>query len=518
MYKNILLLLFVSLLFFAGCTSSEIQTGEDAINVSLLQKYIFFLASDSLMGRDTPSPGLDTAAIFIAEEFKNDGLKPINSSYFQRVKMGKIKLGSNNHLAATINDKKINYKIKTDFTPFEMTGNKEVNAPVVFVGYGIDAPKFNYNDYAGIDVKGKVVFVLRHEPEEDNPESIFDGKKATHYSSVDKKVEIAIEKGAVGVMVIQDPLNHSMLNPRGFPWPSLSKLIPEDALPLSLDFNEREKIPVVQVGADVAADLFGSVEKLKEIQSSIDKDLKPASFEFKNVLISLKTETEFLDQSAKNVVGLLEGSDPELKEEVLVIGAHYDHVGVMKKHRDDEDYIFNGADDNASGTSCLLSVAAALSKMDTKPKRSILFIAFCGEEKGLFGSKYYVENPLIPLENTVAMLNLDMTGRNSIDSLFIEAADVSPELKEINEKENEAVGFTLLYSSNIGSGRSDHANFIKKGIPALFYFSGMHPDYHKVSDNPDKINYPKAVKVAKLVLRTAWQIANDNKKYSLIKK
>ncbi len=518
MQKNILLILLFPILFFGGCSSNEIQTGEDVINVSLLQKYIFYLASDSLMGRDTPSPGLDTAAVYIANEFQKDGLTPINGSYFQRVKMGKINLGKNNHFEAVISGKKIEYKIKTDFTPFEMTGNKEVNAPIVFAGYGIDAPEYNYNDYEGINVKGKIVFVMRHEPEEENPESIFEGKKATDYSEVAKKVEIAIQKGAIGVLVIQDPLNHTMLNPRGFPWPSLSKLIPMDALPLSLEFNESEKIPVVQVGPEVAADLFGSVEKLKEIQTAIDKELKPASFEFKNVSISLKTETQFLDQSANNVVGFLEGSDPELKDQVLVIGAHYDHVGIMKKHKENEDYIFNGADDNASGTSSMMSIAAALTKMNQKPKRSILFIAFCGEEKGLFGSKYYVENPLLPIDKTVAMLNLDMNGRNSVDTLFIEDADRSPDLKLINEKENEAVGFTLIYPKNKGFGGSDHANFLKKGIPSIFYFSGMHPDYHKVGDNPDRINYPKVVKVAKLALRTAWYLANDNKKYSLLNK
>jgi len=518
MNKKLLLNIIFPILFVIGCSSNELQIGEEAINEALLQKYIFYLASDSLMGRDTPSPGLDSAAVYISNEFKKYGLKSIDGSYFQTVKLGKISLGKENHLNAIIKGKEKKYKIKNDFTPFEMTANKEVNAPVVFAGYGIDAPEYNYNDYEGIDVKGKIVFVMRHEPGEEDPESKFEGEKATEYSKVSEKVKIAISKGAVGVLIAQDPLNHKILTPRGFPWPSLSKLIPQDALPLSLLIDEKEKVPVVQVGEEVIADLFGSVDKLKDIQIGIDKNLKPASFEFKDFSFSLKTETEFVDYSSQNVVGLLEGSDPKLKDEVLVIGAHYDHVGFIKNHNEDEDYIFNGADDNASGTSGMMSIAAAFSKMNQKPKRSILFIAFAGEEKGLFGSKYYVENPLLPLDKTVAMLNLDMIGRNSTDSIFIEAADRSPKLKIINEEENEQIGFTLLYPNNTGLGGSDHANFLKKNIPALFYFSGMHPDYHKVGDNPDRINYPKAVRAARLAFRTAWRISNDNQKYSVTKK
>lgn len=518
MDKKQFLILILPIFYLLGCASNEVQIGEKTISEALLQKYIFYLASDSLMGRDTPSPGLDSAAVYIANEFKRYGLRPINESYFQTVKMGKISLGKENHLNTRIKGKEKKYEIKNDFTPFEMTANKEVNAPVVFVGYGIDAPEYNYNDYEGIDVKGKIVFILRHEPGEEDKESIFEGKKATDYSEVSQKVNIAINKGAAGVLIAQDPLNHGILSPRGFPWPSLSKLIPQDALPLSLLLDEKEKVPVVQVGEEVIADLFGSVDKLKDIQIGIDKTLKPFSFEFKDFSISLKTETEFVDHSAKNVVGLLTGSDPNLKEELLVIGAHYDHVGFIKKHTDDEDYIFNGADDNASGTSGMMSIAAAFSKMNQKPKRSVLFIAFAGEEKGLFGSKYYVQNPLLPLEKTIAMLNLDMIGRNSTDSIYIEAADRSPELKLINEEENKEIGFALLYPNKTGLGGSDHANFLKKNIPALFYFSGMHPDYHKVGDNPDRINYAKAVKAARLAWRTAWRISNDNQKYSVIKK
>lgn len=506
---------------FAGCSFNIFKSslpGEKAITPQLISKHIYFLASDSLKGRNTPSPELDSAAEYIAKEFRSIGLSPVNDSYFQKVNLCIVNLDKDNHLKISKAGSEKSFQIKAEFTPFEMTGNKETNAPVVFAGYGIDAPEYNYNDYSNIDVAEKIVFVLRHEPGEEDSNSIFDGVKSTAYSNVQRKVKIAIEKGAVGVLVATDPLNHTSLTPRGFPWPSLSKLIPEDALPINLSMDESKKIPVVHVGEEVIDLLFGSVDSLKNLQSEIDASLTSKSFQFENISVNLKTTTIVTEKPARNVVGFLEGSDTTLKNEVVVIGAHYDHVGYKKKYEPDTDYIFNGADDNASGTSGVLAIAKAFAVMNTRPKRSVMFITFAGEEKGLLGSVAYVENPFFPLEKTVAMLNLDMIGRNHEDSLLIIGGLQSPDIAAINAEENSYIGFTLAGNEERYIGGSDHASFMKKKVPVLFYHTGTHDDYHKVTDHADFIDVSKAARVSQLAFRTAWRIANENKHYRIISK
>ncbi|MDI6766076.1 MAG: M28 family peptidase [Bacteroidota bacterium] len=488
---------------------------DEIITPELLKKHIYTLASDSMKGRNTPSPELDSAANYIAGVFKSSGLQTVNGSYFQKVGLGIISLGEDNHLKIFKDGGEISFKIKTEFTPFDITGNQEVNAPIVFVGYGITAPIYEYDDYKDIDVRGKVVFILKHEPGEDDSASIFKGTDETEYSNLSEKVKNAIAHGAVGVLVVTDPLNHTSLTPRGFPWPSLSKTLPKDALPMVLIDETEKRIPVVQIGEEVISKLLGSVDELKNIQSKIDSTLQPHSFVVENATVSLKTSITVEDKSSQNVIGYIEGTDSKLKDEVLVIGGHYDHVGYMKQHADTVDYIFNGADDNASGTSAVMAVAQAFGAITQKPKRSVLFIAFTGEEKGLTGSRSYVNKPLFPLDQTVAMLNIDMVGRNGIDSLYMVSEAISPDLAQINEEENKEIGFTLIDEEKLPGG-SDHMSFQKKNIPFLFYHSGLHSDLHKVSDSPEKINTEKTAKAARLVFRTAWRIANDEKRYKLV--
>jgi hypothetical protein len=491
--------------------------GLERIRQEDVHRNLFFLASDSLKGRNTPSPELDTAAAYIAREFARSGLRPVNGSYFQRVALAIVNLGEPNALRVRSGSTEKSYEIKTEFTPFDMTANRQVHAPIVFAGYGITAPEFHYDDYAGIDVKGKIVFVLRHEPGEEDSTSLFMGKTATDYSSVRTKVRTAIERGAVGVMVATDPLNHSSLAPRGFPWPSLSRIIPKDALPLSLGADESSKVPVVHVGEAVIAQLFGSVDSLKALQAEIDRRVAPHSYAIAGAEAFIQTSTEITVTSANNVLGLLPGNDPGLKGETVIIGAHYDHVGYMKEHAPGERYIFNGADDNASGTCALLGVAAALGGIPTAPRRSILCIAFAGEEKGLFGSEYYTQNPLFPLKSTVAMLNMDMVGRNGADTLLLIGSEGSPGLARIAHEEDSRVGFILL-DETLPFGGSDHMSFMKKKIPDLFFHSGLEDVYHTVNDRPELIDTRKVARVASLVFLTAYHIANDTTHYQYIPK
>jgi len=507
------------LLLLAGCAFFGAGNDTDralySITPDVVMRHIEYLASDSLKGRNTPSPELDSAASYIAAEFQRDGLLPVGGSYRQPVKMSIVSLGDENMLRLTRGGSDRVFTIKADYMPFEMTANRAVQGQIVFAGYGITAPEYKYDDYAGLDVTGKIVFVLRHEPGEEDSASIFNGKKATKYSDVMEKVRIAKEHGAAALLIATDPLHHTSLTPRGFPWPSLSKTIPKDALPLTLAIDENSKIPVVQVGEEVISFLFGSVDSLKALQILIDQATTPHSCLLQDAVIEMKTSTVVRLLVSSNVVGVLEGSDPILKNEYVIVGAHYDHVGMLKSHAPGEDYIFNGADDNASGTASVLSVAAACGKLHLHPKRSIVFVTFAGEEKGLFGSSTYVDHPPLPLSQTVAMLNLDMVGRNSTDSLILIGSVQSPDIADIVRAENESIGFVLSYNQDKYLGGSDQANFMKKGIPFMFFHSGMHPQYHQVGDEASLINGPKLARVARLTYKVALHLANDIKRYRL---
>ncbi len=487
------------------------------ITPDLMRTHITYLASDSMMGRNTPSPQLDTAAEYIARQLQKAGAAPYGGSYFQKVPLNIIALGSENSLSLRVKGVERSFELKTDFVPFEMTANSSVTAPLLFAGYGITAPEYKYDDYAGLDARGKVVLLLRHEPGEEDPASPFAGREATPYSNVDVKVRIAREHGATGVLIVTDPLNHMILTPRGFPWPSLSKVIPADALPVTLGSDETTKVPTVHVGSAVIESLFGTVDSLTAIQRSIDAGNKPVTFPV-DAVVSIKTSTSIKDMSARNVVGVLEGSDPTLRTEVVVIGAHYDHVGYKKVHAPGEDYIFNGADDNASGTAAVMAVASAFHASGQHPRRSVLFLFFAGEEKGLFGSQAYTDHPLYPLDSTVAMINLDMVGRGGDDTLFVVGTSRSPDMVQINEQENRAIGFTLAYGHESFLGRSDQANFLKKRVPALYLETGEHADYHKVTDEASRINFEKAARVARLAFLDAWRMANESTHYEVIDK
>jgi hypothetical protein len=490
--------------------------GMDVITPSLVRRYIDVLASDAMMGRGTPSPQLDSAARFIAGEFEADGLEPVQGSYFQQFGLNIVNLGGDNQLRITKDGKEQSFALKDDFIPFEMTANREASGTIVFAGYGITAPEYQYDDYAAIDVRGKIVLALRHEPREDDADSRFEGKKATQYSSVDEKARNALNHGAAALLVVTDPLNHNNLMPRGFLWPSLSKIIPIDALPMTLIVEESKKIPVVHVGSEVIERLFGSVEALKSLQARIDSTMSPQSFSLPGVTGYVKTSTTMKNFRTQNVVGFCEGSDPEQKNEILVIGAHYDHIGYRKGSPAGQDSIYNGADDNASGTSGVLALAKAFGTLQEKPKRSILFITFAGEEEGLLGSLAYVGHPLFPLARTVAMLNLDMIGRNTIDSLYLVSSARSPDITRIAQTENRYIGFKLGYTEELLLYAGDHGPFLKKKIPILFYHAGLHADYHQVTDEPQRINYHKVTRIARLVFRTAMHIADEHEYYQTI--
>lgn len=504
--RTLWICLLPAILWAAGPSQSALN----AITPEAGRSILACLAADSLKGRNTPSPELDRCAEFLAERFRADGLQPVNGSYFQSVPINRIHLGDSNRVALRSQEGvETRLAIKKDFVPFEITADGEACGDVVFVGYGISAPESNYDDYAGIDVAGKIVLALKGGPNEQKPESPFSSQKRARAVTLKEKVDYAINHGAIGFMLVTNPLRSSLLKPTGFPWPSLSKSFPADALPVALGKAEGKKIPCIQIGEEAVKTLFGSVEACKALAQRIDSLGQPYSQPLAHQAVlrtSISTETQY----ARNVVAQLPGTQQGEKKEWLVVGAHYDHVGIRRNTPAGQDSIQNGADDNASGTAAMMLMAAAFSREKKQPKRSVLFVAFAGEERGYFGSKTYVADPLVPLENTVAMINLDMVGRNRVDSLTVFGRHNAPELWAIVEKENRHIGFKLSAGAVKESGGSDHQPFNDQKIPTLFFHTGLHPDYHQVSDQEEKINYGKLTLAAKLAYRTVHRLANSD--------
>lgn len=518
--KNSLALTFILCFFLTQNIYSQkkVESGVRQITPELLKQYIDYLASDSMKGRNTPSPELNRAADYIAKEFAALGIKKVNGSYFQNIPFCTKNLDVKNCLLKITNGDNIKeFNLKTDYTPFEATSSTSATGLIVFAGYGITALEYNYDDYKDIDVKGKIVLILKHEPGEKDAKSPFKGEKETKYSFLNSKMENAKNHGALAVLVVNDPLNHMMLTPQGYPWPSLSKFLPQDNLPIEL-CKEGASIPFAQVGESVIKFIFGSVDSLKNVQRRIDQSYTPKSYSISNSTCEIATKLVIQDIVARNVVGVIEGKSTSLKDEIIIIGGHYDHVGFMVKHKPDEDYIFNGADDNASGTAGVMATAKAFASMESKPKRSILFILFAGEEKGLYGSSYYCSTPLFPLNKTVAMLNMDMISRNGNDSIQIEGDTMNQDLAKIIKAENAKVGLLITPSAEDLYGRSDQYSFFKKEISSIGFTSGLHKDYHTLRDDPQSINPFKASQISRLVFRTAWIIASEKKHYSIIKK
>lgn len=510
--KRSFFLFFLSI-FLLSPNFLKAQRLEKALSVitpELMEQHIGFLASDSMKGRNTPGPELDRAAGYLAAEFTSLGIAPVRGLRFQEVPLQTTNLDQEGCLfSVTREGKARTFRLKSDYTPFDLTADTLVRSSLVFAGYGITAPEYGYDDYKDLDVKGKIVLIMKHEPGEKDSTSRFKGLEETSHSLLTTKLENARNHGAIGILLVTDPLNHMLLTPQGYPWPGLSKFLPSDNLPVELA-GKSERLPFVQVGETVIKALFGSIDSLKNIQRRMDASLAPLSFEFPGTECTLRTALTYTRLTAKNVVGMIEGRHRKLKSEVVVVGGHYDHVGFLKNAKEGEDPIFNGADDNASGTAGVMAVARAFKSMKKRPSRSVLFILFAGEELGLYGSKHYCRNPLLPLDKTVVMLNLDMISRNGTDTLQISGMKHNPDLAEILLRESEKVGLKNTPEEEDHFSRSDHYNFFKEGVSAVNITTGIHDDYHKVSDDPASVDPGKAARVAALTFLTAWKIAGDD--------
>lgn len=521
---------FILIFSFISLTATdfpgEVQKARRSIKGPMMVSHIQFLASKYCRGRETGDYGMKIADEYITSVLKGAGIQPAGEfgRYFQEVKLMEISLSDHIHLkiedqmggSTTVKEAKLEW----DYLPVNISGENEVSAPLVFAGYGITAPEHNYDDYKNIDARGKIVLVMRHEPGENTDSSPFDGRKISKHGTFLAKILNAQAHGAVGILFVTDPLNHQDLSVSsggflsGTNWASLrEKHMKDDEDFKYMKFEKRMKIvgddfgvkiPAVQIDGRLAESFFGENYSLRRLQEEIDKTLKPRSFALVGKKIFLGVQFEVKPVDAHNIVGKVEGSDPALKDEVVIVGAHYDHEG-----KDNHGDVYGGANDNASGSAAVLEIARAFRELEPKPKRTILFILFTAEEKGLLGSRYYAANPLFPLGKTVAMINMDMIGRNNLDQLSVVGKYQYPQLYKIAEDINKnTANFELNSNVDAFIRNSDHFPFMRKKIPSLFFNSGEHDDIHTPRDTVNLIDAEKTEKAAQLVFLTLWEIAN----------
>jgi hypothetical protein len=585
-----------------------------------LKSSAVYLASDDLEGRGVGLRGLDLAADYLAAEFAKLGLRVdlVDGRPFQPFKMAvSTEMGSKekNRLAlvapegaagtaasatssanassqgatgtASATAKRTELSLDKDFRPLAIGGSGNFDLPVVFVGYGITdtsssgksdrkkpaAPepaasdphagatgsaKSDYDDYAGVDVKGKAVIILRHTPQYNQPHGRFTqaGRGPSRHATFDAKVSNAYQHGAAAVIFINDhaEIREQTANNERRWQSAVDALVAEQAKfkerksPSAEDLKKhRAKIDelaerIKQAHRDLAVEqdplldfarggqdssgrpmpvLFTTrraIEpmikaalgrELVEIERSIDQGPTPHSRELAGWRVQGETNVLRKEAEVKNVIAVLEGEGPN-KDETIIIGAHYDHVGRGGQGslaRGSTD-IHNGADDNASGTATLLEVARQLVQRGQKLPRRVVFMAFTAEERGLLGSAHYVRSPIFPLEKTVAMLNMDMVGRLRDEKLIIEGTDTAAEFRPWIDALNLRHQFKITHQSG-GYGPSDHASFYPKNIPVMHFYTGSHPDYHRPGDDADKLNVPGMRRIGELVAETAILVAHS---------
>jgi len=460
------------------------------VSVKELQTDIKYLASDSLKGRLTGSPGDSLAADFIRNKLISYGLIPLSGDGFQRFKVTKrVIAGKANSLMMN----KINYTINKDFMPLAFSSNAGLESDVIFAGYGfsIKGDSLKWNDFDGIDVKGKWVMILRGDPEPENTKSQF-----IPFSADRDKALLAKDMGAAGVLMVSGPLSD--------PKDTFESLGTEG---FSVD------IPVLRIKKEVAdIILLKSKNNIEALEKKLNDTRKPLSFS-SNVTVSGKAEIVRELASTRNVVMLLPGQDEKLKNEYIIIGAHFDHLGMggagSGSRAPDTTGIHHGADDNASGVAMMIELAGEFAGTKESHKRSIVFLAFTGEEEGLLGSKHFTDDPGINLSSVNAMINLDMIGRlNETNNLQIFGVGTATGLKDLiySKSDTSVIKLTL---SDEGYGPSDHSSFYGKNIPVLFYFTGAHLDYHTPTDTYDKINFDGMEKISILVFNVAEELASS---------
>ena len=525
--KNIFFTLLALLLFTSVNAQNSLEFAKDQgetvkdiptqfaerITAEDLEALLTVIASDEMQGRETGTEGQRKAADFIANRFSELGLpkKGENDSYFQEIA---YTAESWSNMKLSVNGAE--QKNMRQFYAFPNT-NSDMTLEareILFLGYGIDDEK--YSDYKGVDVKGKTLLVYYGEPVKKNGISRLTGTKIPSDWSTDfrKKLRAAKKYGAKAILIIDDKLQKNINENRRFLLSPRMRIGRGEQPEMNYANN-------IFISTETAKAIIGTnFKEVIKARKKISKKLRGQSVTLP-VDLKVTQERNIKQLIGSNVLGYIEGSDPVLKDEIVIISAHYDHLGMRGNS------IFNGADDNGSGTSSVLEIAEALAtakKMGHGPRRTVICMLVSGEEKGLLGSKYYVENPLFPLAKTIVDINVDMVGRTDdkhTDSnyVYVIGSDrLSTELHQINEDaNNKYTKLNLDYTYNAEDDpnryyyRSDHYNFAEKGIPAIFFFSGTHVDYHRPTDTVEKIEFEKMETIARLVFYTTWELANRDK-------
>ncbi|HEC41530.1 MAG TPA: M28 family peptidase [Bacteroides sp.] len=523
------LVLFCALLLITQVHAQK--AGLKKIDLPDLDSHLTFLIDDDLEGRATGEPGLDKAAEYIRKQAKRIGLKAIddNGDYYQEYTLVSKRMDTENSSITVISEKeKINlgnpfYLLNPD------TLNHEISGEVVFAGYGIYSKEDEYNDFDGIEIGGKIVMIMNRGPLDESGKSLLEGQDWSSDRSYQFKMPGIIMRGPKAVLIVMDPKSgYNSLeeySPRMARYLSTSRYVKEFGQK-DRSFMPNVATKIIMIHREVADEILkGGSKTLEKLQNKIDKKLKPVSFDIPETTVEISANYTLDEKAVPNVVGLIEGNDPELKKEVIIYTAHFDHVGT-----DGMGGVFNGADDNASGTVALMEIGEAFMAEQKNLKRSVMILWVSGEEIGLFGSKYYTENPLIPLEQTVVNMNLDMVGsvrterdKGSVggekvsvlgmDSLSLIGGHQSSELMDIHNQTMDKVGMFTDSTMNDPNHpyryfyRSDHINFARRNIPILFYSTGIHVDYHKITDNYDRINFEKLKKVSELSYLVGYELA-----------
>ncbi len=473
----------------ASC--QNVQKTKVDITKKDLYQIIDFLASDSLKGRLPGTPYDKVSAKYIGDQFESFGLKSLTENGYQPMDIIiEQKPGPKNSLSINGNE----HKYAIDFSTLAFSSSSTWESSIVFVGFGfkINNEKLLWNDYQAVDVTNKWVLILRGDPEPDSLQSVF-----INQSSDRNKTLIAKDMGAKGVILVSGNVYD-----------------PNDKLASMSEKSYDIGIPVIQVKRDVANSILNGQSTIEELEKFLIKDRRPRSLELQTK-VTATTDVINETKTTQNVIAKLEGSDPKLKNEVIVIGAHFDHLGMGGKNsssrRPDTIAVHNGADDNASGVAAMIELAQKLASKHKKIKRSIVFVAFAAEEMGLIGSQKFVESNLVPNESIVAMINIDMIGRMNKKELNIYGTKTSTESETILKSLNADSALTLGFYPE-GYGPSDYSSFYNKNIPVFGFMTYLHLDYHTPFDDIDKINFDGMVLATNYIYKLAFELSNRPKK------
>lgn len=495
--STILVIIIVGLCFFWFRQAGPGLNGTSDISEKDIMKHIRFLSDDKRAGRYPGTRGSKDVIAYLINQLKSYGVQPAGegSSFKQTFSiLDSVKIGRNNSLK--INDRPLN--IEKDYIPLWFSGNSSVSAEVVFAGYGINliTDSLVWNDYKDLNVDGKWVMVMRHSPERENPHSVY----APH-SDLHKKMIEARDRGAAGIIFISQVED--------------STLIPFKYIP----GYSKSGIPAIQIDNEVADDILNSVgSSRKIIQDKMNNNLKPESFKISNIKISANVELKNIYSRAANVIGKIVSRNHKYRDEYVVIGAHFDHLGYggpgSGSLKPDTNAIHNGANDNASGTAGLLELAHKLQNNRQLLKRSILLIGFDAEERGLLGSKYFIQNPTVEKSNIVTMINMDMIGKMKDSTVVIGGVGTSPIFEKILDSLSIDSGLKFEFNQ-AGYGPSDHASFYSENIPVLFFFTGDYDNnYHLPEDDWQSINLKGERQILNVIHNLVIDISRQNLKPS----